>query len=91
MDRGGIREFGEFQMSFPGWAEREKELISIFVWFGSRIGDLRLQALTSYSTFKDTQLAKRCLYLHAGVPFADGRVSSFPPTPTETSFQVLSN
>ncbi|KAL7412051.1 Six-hairpin glycosidase-like protein [Mrakia frigida] len=40
------------------------------------IGDLRLQALTSYSTFKDTQLAKRCLYLHAGVPFSDGRIAA---------------
>lgn len=34
-----------------------------------RIGDLRLQALCSYATFKDYNLAKRCLYLFAGLPF----------------------
>ena len=37
----------------------------------SRIGDLRLQALCSYATFKDYDLAKRCLYLFAGMPFND--------------------
>lgn len=36
-----------------------------------RIGDLRLQALCSYATFKDYNLAKRCLYLFAGLPFDD--------------------
>jgi hypothetical protein len=36
-----------------------------------RIGDLRLQALCSYVTFKDYDLAKRCLYLFAGMPFND--------------------
>jgi alpha-L-rhamnosidase len=36
-----------------------------------RIGDLRLQALCSYATFKDYDLAKRCLYLFAGMPFND--------------------
>ncbi|KAJ9107000.1 hypothetical protein QFC19_002868 [Naganishia cerealis] len=35
------------------------------------IGDLRLQALCSYATFKDYNLAKRCLYLFAGLPFND--------------------
>ena len=60
-----------------GW-ERNHELTGLLLAARerNRIGDLRLQALTSYSTFKDTQLAKRCLYLHAGVPFADGRVSN---------------
>jgi alpha-L-rhamnosidase len=36
-----------------------------------RIGDLRLQALCSYATFKDYNLAKRCMYLFAGLPFND--------------------
>ena len=35
------------------------------------IGDLRLQALCSYATFKDYDLAKRCLYLFAALPFDD--------------------
>lgn len=33
------------------------------------IGDLRLQALASYSTFKNFDLAKRCLYLFAAMPY----------------------
>ncbi|KAL8278558.1 hypothetical protein RQP46_009050 [Phenoliferia psychrophenolica] len=33
------------------------------------IGDLRLQALSSYCTFKDYKLVKRCLYLFAAMPF----------------------
>lgn len=31
------------------------------------IGDLRLQALTNYETFKNNDLVKRCLYLFAGL------------------------
>ncbi|ORY61062.1 alpha-L-rhamnosidase [Leucosporidium creatinivorum] len=33
------------------------------------IGDLRLQALCAYATFKDYDLVKRCLYLFAAMPF----------------------
>lgn len=36
-----------------------------------RIGDLRLQALANYATFRDTTLAKRCLYLFAATPLRD--------------------
>jgi len=36
-----------------------------------RIGDLRLQALANYATFRDTALAKRCLYLFAATPLRD--------------------
>ncbi|KAF4631882.1 hypothetical protein G7Y89_g6246 [Cudoniella acicularis] len=36
------------------------------------MGDLRLQALTNYCTFKDYTLVKRCLYLFAALPRADG-------------------
>ncbi|KAI5841713.1 bacterial alpha-L-rhamnosidase domain-containing protein [Tricharina praecox] len=35
-------------------------------------GDLRLQALTNYATFKDFALVKRCLYMFAAVAGADG-------------------
>ncbi|KAM0754961.1 Six-hairpin glycosidase [Meredithblackwellia eburnea MCA 4105] len=35
------------------------------------IGDLRLQALASYCTFKDYNLVKRCLYLFAALPHDD--------------------
>jgi alpha-L-rhamnosidase len=36
------------------------------------LGDLRLQALTNYCTFKDYSLVKRCLYLFAALPREDG-------------------
>ncbi|KPI34600.1 uncharacterized protein AB675_4915 [Cyphellophora attinorum] len=36
------------------------------------IGDLRLQALTSYHTIKDFNLAKRCLFMFAALPREDG-------------------
>lgn len=38
------------------------------------IGDLRLQALANYATFKDTDLVKRCLYLFGAMPATDGRI-----------------
>ena len=38
------------------------------------LGDLRLQALTNYYTYKNYDLVKRCLYLFAGVADKDGRV-----------------
>ncbi|GEL14894.1 family 78 glycoside hydrolase catalytic domain [Pediococcus cellicola] len=38
------------------------------------LGDLRLQALANYTTFKNTDLVKRCLYLFGAMPSEDGRV-----------------
>ncbi|MGM0900648.1 MAG: sugar hydrolase [Bacillota bacterium] len=38
------------------------------------LGDLRLQALANYETFKTNDLVKRCLYLFAGVPDDKGKV-----------------
>ena len=38
------------------------------------IGDLRLQALANYATFKDIALVKRCLYLFGAMPTTDGRI-----------------
>lgn len=40
------------------------------------IGDLRLQALTSYETFKNYELVKRCLYLFAGLTQNEGQVGA---------------
>lgn len=38
------------------------------------IGDLRLQALTNYVSFRNTALVKRCLYLLAAFPREDGLI-----------------
>ncbi len=40
------------------------------------MGDLRLQALTNYVSFRNNDLVRRCLYLFAGSRFPDGRVSA---------------
>lgn len=40
------------------------------------LGDLRLQALADYETFKNYNLVKRCLYLFAGQTRDDGQVSA---------------
>ncbi|MBV9082661.1 MAG: hypothetical protein JOZ62_08305 [Acidobacteriaceae bacterium] len=48
------------------------------------IGDLRLQALTNYVSFRNYELVKRCLYLFAGLPREDGLVAACvyeKPTP----------
>jgi len=46
------------QLVFEDGPKRDRRL-----W----IGDLRLQALTNYQTFHNTELVKRCLYLFAGL------------------------
>lgn len=53
------------------------------------IGDLRLQALADYATFKNTDLVKRCLYLFGAMPTTDGRIPANvftqpAPTPDDT-------
>lgn len=40
------------------------------------IGDLRLQALANYYTFKNNDLVKRCLYLFAGAPMEEGQAGA---------------
>lgn len=40
------------------------------------LGDLRLQALANYASFRDEDLVLRCLYLFAAMPTADGRISA---------------
>lgn len=38
------------------------------------LGDLRLEALTNYETFKQNDLVKRCLYLFAGCASDEGKI-----------------
>lgn len=40
------------------------------------LGDLRLQALANYATFKNNYLVKRCLYLFGGMSAKDGRIAA---------------
>lgn len=40
------------------------------------VGDLRLEALANYASFKNYDLVKRCLYLFGGSRFPDGRVGA---------------
>ncbi len=40
------------------------------------VGDLRLQALTNYHTFQQNDVVRRCLYLFAALPRADGLVAA---------------
>ena len=40
------------------------------------VGDLRLEALANYASYKNYDLVKRCLYLFGGSRFPDGRVSA---------------
>ncbi|OYT90670.1 MAG: glycoside hydrolase [Burkholderiales bacterium PBB3] len=59
------------------------------------IGDLRLQAMTSYRVYGnevDMQLVKRCLYLFAGLPREDGLVNACVyerPRPTYANIVAL--
>lgn len=40
------------------------------------LGDLRMQALVNYETFRQNDLVKRCLYLFAGSTLDDGRIGA---------------
>ena len=40
------------------------------------LGDLRMQALANYETYRSNDLVKACLYLFAGTADADGRISA---------------
>jgi hypothetical protein len=55
------------QTSFEDGPRRDRRL-----W----IGDLRLQALANYATFRRNDLVKRCLYLFAAFPNRDGLVGA---------------
>lgn len=40
------------------------------------MGDLRLQALANYETYRNNDLVKACLYLFASLPMEDGRIGA---------------
>lgn len=68
IDRAGIRTLQNcMQLVFEDGPKRDRRL-----W----IGDLRLQALANYATFRHYGLVKRCLYLFAAQTREDGRVSA---------------
>jgi alpha-L-rhamnosidase len=56
------------------------------------VGDLRLQALANYETFRANDVVKRCLYLFAGLPRSDGLVNGCVyerPVPTYADTTTL--
>lgn len=68
IDRVSIRTLEDcMQDVFEDGPKRDRRL-----W----LGDLRLEALANYETFRNMELVKRCLYLFAGVPDEQGRVSA---------------
>lgn len=67
IDKIALRTLSEcMQYEFEDGPKRDRRL-----W----LGDLRLQALTNYVTFKHNDLVKRCLYLFAGTSGKDGTLS----------------
>ena len=68
MDKVSLKTMQDcMQLVFEDGPKRDRRL-----W----IGDLRLQALTNYETFKNNDLVKRCLYLFAGLTQNEGRVGA---------------
>lgn len=68
MDRIGIKTLQDcMQTVFEDGPKRDRRL-----W----IGDLRLQALANYYTFKNYDLVKRCLYIFGGLTLEDGQVGA---------------
>lgn len=68
IDRVAIKTLHDCMQSvFEDGPKRDRRL-----W----IGDLRLQALANYYTFKNYDLVRRCLYLFAALPEKDGTVGA---------------
>ncbi len=68
MDEISIRTLANcMQEVFEDGPKRDRRL-----W----MGDLRLEALANYCTFRNYNLVRRCLYLFGGTRFPDGRVSA---------------
>lgn len=40
------------------------------------MGDLRMQALANYETYRKDEMVKSCLYLFAGLPMEDGKIGA---------------
>lgn len=55
------------QMVFEDGPKRDRRL-----W----LGDLRLQALANYETYKDYDMVKACLYLFAALPMPNGKIGA---------------
>jgi alpha-L-rhamnosidase len=56
------------------------------------IGDMRLQALTNYASFRNNDLVKRCLYLFAAMPREDGLLAACVferPTPHRSGDYIM--
>lgn len=68
MDRVSVKTLMDcMQRVFEDGVKRDRRL-----W----LGDLRLQARANYVTFRDFDMVKRCLYMFAGMTFADGRMGA---------------
>ena len=68
LDRVSLRTLQNcMQTVFEDGPKRDRRL-----W----LGDLRLQALANYKTFRNTDLVKRCLYLFGGLTRDDGRIGA---------------
>ncbi len=68
LDRVSLRTLRNcMQTVFEDGPKRDRRL-----W----LGDMRLQALTNYVTFRNYDLVKRCLYLFAGLTRSDGLVEA---------------
>lgn len=68
LDRVSLRTMQQcMQTVFEDGPKRDRRL-----W----VGDLRLQALGNYATFRNYDLVKRCLYLLAGLTQNEGRVGA---------------
>ena len=68
LDRVSLRTMHQCMQSvFEDGPKRDRRL-----W----LGDLRLQALGNYATFRNNDLVKRCLYLFAGLTVNEGRVGA---------------
>lgn len=68
MDRVSLRTLQNCMQSvFEDGPKRDRRL-----W----LGDLRLQALANYATFKNYDLVKRCMYLFAGLTRDDGAIGA---------------
>ena len=67
IDKISLRTLSEcMQEEFIDGPKRDRRL-----W----LGDLRLEAITNYETFKNYGLVKRCLYLFAGTASEDGVIA----------------
>ncbi len=83
LDQAGLRTLHScMQEVFEDGPKRDRRL-----W----LGDLRLQALTNYETFRNQDLVARCLYLFAGTTLEQGRLANnlFVRPEVECDYQTM--